>query len=85
MDIPPEVMILIALFCGAIAHWFLEAWRDQKITEPELKSLPTILVMVICVAFVALATFTDEVTAFFAGFAIDSVFKNLFRIVQNGS
>jgi len=85
MEIPPEIMVVIALFAGALGHWFLEAWRDQKITDPEIKSLPTIIVMVICVAFVALATFQDEVTAFFAGFAIDSVFKNLFRIYENNA
>lgn len=74
----PDLMVIGALFGGALAHWFLEAYRDQSISTPELKSLPTIVVMVLCVIFVSV--FDDPTAAFFAGYAIDSVFKNLFRI-----
>ena len=80
MQIPAVVGVAFAIFAGALCHWFLSAWKDHKITEQEIKSLPTVLVMVFCVLFVAV--FSDPVKAFFAGYFIDSGFKNLFRIKE---
>lgn len=92
MEIPPEALIVTGLVLGCLIHWFLESWRDHKITEPELKSLPSAIVMVACVAYLAvvcnlpaLEMLKDPAVAFFAGFTIDSVFKNLFRIYENES
>lgn len=73
---------IVATFAGAVAHWFLQAWADQKIEKPELLSIPSIVIMVACVVvagFNVAGLFDDIPTAFVTGYFVDSVFKNLFR------
>lgn len=75
-----EIEVALGIFAGAICHWFLNAWKDHRITEIEIKNLPTILVMVFCVFFITV--FDDPVNAFLAGYFIDSGFKKAFEIYR---
>lgn len=80
------VEVAIAFVVGAVLHWSMKAYEDHKITEPELKSIPSFIGMVICVLVIAFGTplLATPQVAFLTGYTVDSVFKRLVRI-KNGS
>jgi hypothetical protein len=68
-----------ALAAGAVTHWFTKAWEDQRITQPEWKTLPTVVASIVCVLAIAFGTpfLATPQAAFLAGYTIDSALKRL--------